>query len=508
MEQLELAANAQEFDEQIQLHRVSKYGSQLFVEPEKVDQDATPKQEDVLARSASPSPSINCGRSDQQQPIKDRGWAAWRFLLASAATEFMVWGASYGYGSFQDYHQHNADSPFHHSSITALSAIGTLLLGGQHFIPLITVGLYSMFPSLVKRFSMICVVSSALCLLIASFSNSVALLIIFQGLLLGAFGGNLFTATILWLPNWWDARRGFATACIFGGSALGGVVWPIIFTQLLERVGFRWTLRCWALIQLLVSGAAIIALSPGKRLEPVTKPIRWKEVIPGFPRSLLSTLTLLNAIVLTAQTTAWYSISLNISNYATSMGLDSSTSTGILSAHNASAALTYPILALLIDRFSYPLIMATSAALCATFTFLVFGFAGSSLTKIIIYVVFFGISGGGFSSFLTPVSRDIPDRSHSHEFSLRFLYLVFIRGVAAMLGPLVAVQFYPDQLGKPSTYGSFGFTGFIVFIGGAFVVSFAGCIAVFIFKKWVQPKQARKAATSGSATQQSAHQQS
>lgn len=491
MEQLELAAHAQEFDKQIQLHQLTRNGSPLkeLTQTSATKEKSEPEVHAGRAPDPVPAASICCNL-EEEHVVKDRGWAAWTFLLASAATEFMVWGASYGYGSFQDYHQHNPDSPFHDSSITALSAIGTLLLGGQHFIPLITVGLYTIFPSLVKRFSLACVVGSALCLLIASFSNSVALLIVFQGLLLGVFGGNLFTATILWLPNWWDTRRGFATACIFGGSALGGVAWPIIFTQLLERVGFRWTLRCWALIQFVVSGAAIVALRPGRRLESASRPIRWRGIVPGFPRSLLSTLTLLNAVVLTAQTTAWYSISLNISNYATSMGLSSSTSTGILSAHNASAALTYPILALLIDRFSYPLIMATSAFLCATFTFLVFGFAGSSFTKIMLYVVFFGISGGGFSSFLTPVSRDIPDRSHSHEFSLRFLYLVFVRGVAAMLGPLIAVQFYPDKLGGPSAYGSFGFTGFIVFIGGAFVVCFIGCIAVFIYKRWTQSRSA------------------
>lgn len=428
---------------------------------------------------------------EDDEPIKDKGWAAWKFVLASAATEFMIWGASYGYGSFQDYHQHDPRSPFHRSSLTATSSIGTTLLAGQHFIPLFTFGLYSMFPSLISRFTYACVIASSLSLLIASLANSVALLIVFQGLLLGIFGGNIFTTVILWLPDWWDTRRGFATALIFAGSAIGGILWPIIFTQLLEKIGFRWTLRTWALFQLVVSGTAVMFMAPGRKPAPISKPIRWKAVIPGFPPSLLSTLTLLNVVALLTQTTAWYSVSLNISNYASSMGFSSSTSTGILSAFNASAAVTYFLLGYLVDRFPYPLIMATSTLLNLVFTVLVFGFAGSSLTKIILYVVFFGISGGGFSSFLTPVSRDIPDKTKSAEYSLRFLYLVAARGLAAMLGPIIAVQFYPDRLGGESTYGSYGFTAFIAFIAGTLAVSTLASVGIFGYKRWIVPREGR-----------------
>ncbi|KAJ1039794.1 hypothetical protein NDA10_003669 [Ustilago hordei] len=101
------------------------------------------------------------------------------------------------------------------SSLTASSSVGTTLLAGQHFIPLLTFGLYSMFPCLISRFTYVCAVASSFSLLIASFANSVALLILFQGILLG-------------------------------------ILWPIIFTHLLERIWFRWTLRTGALIQLIV----------------------------------------------------------------------------------------------------------------------------------------------------------------------------------------------------------------------------------------------------------------
>ncbi|KAJ9480378.1 putative transporter MCH2 (putative) [Pseudozyma hubeiensis] len=437
---------------------------------------------------------------DSTAPIKDRGWGAWKFVLASAATEFMIWGASWGYGSFQEYHQQNPQSPFHQASLTATSSVGTTLLAGQHFVTLLTFGLYTMFPPLVKTFTYVCVIGSSLSLLIASFSDSIALLIVFQGLVYGMFSGNVFLAVILWLPNWWDERRGFATSIIFSGAGIGGIVWPIIFSQTLQRIGFRWTLRFWALLQLTISGGAVMCLKPGRKPPPTLKPLRWKSTLPGFPRSLLSPVALFNIVVSLTQSTAYYSISLNISNYASSVGFSSTTSTGILSAFNASAAITYFVLSYLIDRFAYPLLMATSTALNLVFTVLVLGFAGRSLTKIIVYVVFFGLTGGGFACFMTPMARDIPDRSRSHEFSLRFLYFITFRGLAAMVGPIIAVQFYPKHLGKESTYGSFGFTSFIAFISGTLTLSTCASLAIFAHKRYLQPKQDRVKALSNPVT--------
>lgn len=437
---------------------------------------------------------------DPTAPIKDRGWGAWKFVIASAATEFMIWGASWGYGSFQEYHQQNSHSPFHQASLTATSSVGTTLLAGQHFVTLLTFGLYTMFPPLVKTFTYICVIGSSLSLLIASFSDSIALLIVFQGLVYGMFSGNVFLAVILWLPNWWDERRGFATSIIFSGAGIGGIVWPIIFSQTLQRIGFRWTLRSWALLQLVISGGAVMCLKPGRKAPPTSKPLRRKSALPGFPRSLSSPVALLNIVVSLTQSTAYYSISLNISNYASSVGFSSTTSTGILSAFNASAAITYFVLSYLIDRFAYPLLMATSTALNLMFTVLVLGFAGHSLTKIIVYVVFFGLTGGGFACFMTPMARDIPDRSRSHEFSLRFLYFITFRGLAAMVGPIIAVQFYPKHLGKESTYGSFGFTGFIAFISGTLALSTCASLAIFAHKTYLQPTQDRAKALSNPVT--------
>ncbi|GAC94410.1 monocarboxylate transporter [Pseudozyma hubeiensis SY62] len=457
--------------------------------PTLVNTQSSDKESCTGSRSASNEdrPSGN----DSTAPIKDRGWQAWKFVLASAATEFMIWGASWGYGSFQEYHQQNPQSPFHHASLTATSSVGTTLLAGQHFVTLLTFGLYTMFPPLVKTFTYICVVGSSLSLLIASFSHSIALLILFQGLVYGMFSGNVFLAVILWLPNWWDERRGFATSIMFSGAGIGGIVWPIIFSQTLQRIGFRGTLRLWALLQLIISGGAVMCLKPGRKPPPTPKPLRWKSALPGFPRSLLSPVALLNIVVSLTQSTAYYSISLNISNYASSVGFSSTTSTAILSAFNASAAITYFVLSYLVDRFAYPLLMATSTTLNLVFTVLVLGFAGRSLTKIIVYVVFFGLTGGGFACFMTPMARDIPDRSRSHEFSLRFLYYITFRGLAAMVGPIIAVQVYPKHLGRESTYGSFGFTSFIAFISGTLALSTCASLAIFAHKRYLQPKQDR-----------------
>lgn len=38
------------------------------------------------------------------------------------------------------------------------------------------------------------------------------------------------------------------------GSGVGGVVFPLVFNELLTSVGFAWTMRAWSLTQIVLSG--------------------------------------------------------------------------------------------------------------------------------------------------------------------------------------------------------------------------------------------------------------
>ncbi len=43
--------------------------------------------------------------------------------------------------------------------------------------------------------------------------------------------------------EWFYRKRALVTALTVSASSLGGVVWPIVVSRLLERIGWGWTMR-------------------------------------------------------------------------------------------------------------------------------------------------------------------------------------------------------------------------------------------------------------------------
>ncbi len=218
--------------------------------------DETPPTPPVLESAYPPSqhrrPSIASAApaSVSELPPIDQGAAAWLFLVCGFVVWSMVWGIAYSYGSFQDYHEHNPKSPFYGSSVTSISAVGTLVIGCSHFVPLLLRGTLATFAHLhahigrcQPRFQ--CALPPDNILLQINCHGQV-----FQGVFFGIASGVLLTPVVLYLPQWFDKRRGFATSCIFMGSGVGGVVFPLVINALLTSVGFAWIMRVWSLVSL------------------------------------------------------------------------------------------------------------------------------------------------------------------------------------------------------------------------------------------------------------------
>jgi len=68
-------------------------------------------------------------------------------------------------------------------------------------------------------------------------------MILLQGVIFGISAGALYAPIVMWLSDWFVERRGLAGGIIFGGSGIGGFVFPLAMGYLLKGVGFRWTLR-------------------------------------------------------------------------------------------------------------------------------------------------------------------------------------------------------------------------------------------------------------------------
>ncbi|KAJ6467615.1 hypothetical protein DFH09DRAFT_955982, partial [Mycena vulgaris] len=64
-----------------------------------------------------------------------------------------------------------------------------------------------------------------------------------QGLLLGTSVGFTYTPRFRAVSQWFKLHRPLAFAVISFGPCVGGIMYPIIFRNLVSRVGFYWTIR-------------------------------------------------------------------------------------------------------------------------------------------------------------------------------------------------------------------------------------------------------------------------
>lgn len=215
-------------------------------------------------------------------PPVDRGVDAWKFVISSLCLELMVWGMTSAFGIFQNYYE--SHPPFNRYSSVQISAIGTLCSGFLIAEGLFVIGFYRSYPDWIKPLMWVSFGMATLALVLASFAESLGVLIVTQGCLFGIFGGLLYYPTIVWLPEWFVERRGLAAGIIFGGNGAGGAIFPLLLTKLLESVGFRWTLRIFAALFFCVAAPAIYFCRP--RIRPVVARPRSVTWIPplGFTK--------------------------------------------------------------------------------------------------------------------------------------------------------------------------------------------------------------------------------
>ncbi|KAL1917461.1 uncharacterized protein VTP21DRAFT_3854 [Calcarisporiella thermophila] len=103
---------------------------------------------------------------------------------------------------------------------------------------------------------LICVVG----LILSSFATELWQIFLTQGFLLG-FGSSLAFYSSITLPaEWFEKRRGFATGIALSGGGLGGLALNPLIRVVIDKAGYRWSLRVLALIGFVfLSVAALLA---------------------------------------------------------------------------------------------------------------------------------------------------------------------------------------------------------------------------------------------------------
>ncbi|KAI0072295.1 MFS general substrate transporter [Panus rudis PR-1116 ss-1] len=404
---------------------------------------------------------------EQSLPPIDEGWRAWTFCFSAFALESIVWGFGFTYGIFQDYY--TSHPPFNKSSPIAISAVGTTALAVQYGEGVLLALLLNRYPDYMRMSMWFGLCLSTLCLFLSSFAQEVWQLILLQGVLFGIGGGMLYMPVITLLSEWFVRRRGLAGGIIFAGTGVGGFAFPLIVNALLDKVGFRWTLRIWAIGMFVLAGLAVLGC---KRRAPIPKfheGQRRPRLIPHQMPFLRQPVFWTFSVTTVLQALSYFPVSLYIAMFTTSISSPLS-ATIVLSLFNSSGVAGQILVGFLTDKFPYPWIMFASALGSAISAFLLWGFA-DTLARVFAFSIIFGGLSGGFSSVWPAAASDSAGRNQEQA-TLTFCCFALLKGLAAVIGPILSgVLLQAGQTMSFGQYGKFGFGGVELFVGSCALVT-------------------------------------
>lgn len=117
--------------------------------------------------------------------------------------------------------------------------------------------------------------ASVVSIFAASFGSELWIMFPTLGLGVGLGNGLMSCPMFAVMSPYFSARRGLAIGITTCGSCTRGLVYSAIMRQLILTLGFPWTMRVIALIQLVTLGMANVCLRPRTKVEKTTSWVDW-----------------------------------------------------------------------------------------------------------------------------------------------------------------------------------------------------------------------------------------
>jgi MFS family permease len=190
---------------------------------------------------------------DAQHPIE--GFGAWMQALGALLVYTATWGLLSTYGSYQSYYERTLpDVP-----TDTIAWVGTvegvlLIMGGVITGPIYDRGHIRSLLYVGTFLTVFGVMMLSLC-------KAYWQILLAQGWCVGIGSGILYTPSIALVAMTFTKRRALAVCIATSGTAVGGILYPIVFVRLLPAVGFAWATRILGfitLIELLIALAIIL----------------------------------------------------------------------------------------------------------------------------------------------------------------------------------------------------------------------------------------------------------
>ncbi|KAK5120050.1 hypothetical protein LTR85_006531 [Meristemomyces frigidus] len=206
-------------------------------------------------------------------PIPNGGLQAWLQVVSGFMLFLNSFGFTTSFGVFQQYYSSTYLSNIDNSTISWIGTLSTFMLSLSATFagPILDRG----HPRLLVASGGFLVVFG---FMMTSLCHEYWQLILAQGICVGIGSGQLFIVATAILPQWFSTKRSTAMGWAGTGSGLGGIIYPIVFHRLINKIGFGWSVRVIGFIAL---ATCLVSLSLTKMR---TRPPPRKKIadVSGF----------------------------------------------------------------------------------------------------------------------------------------------------------------------------------------------------------------------------------
>ncbi|KAK4146324.1 monocarboxylate transporter 10 [Dichotomopilus funicola] len=426
------------------------------------------------------------GREPEHQmaslPQVDRGKDAYLFLFACFMVEALVWGFTYCFGVFQDYY--STHEPF--TNAANLPTIGTCAMGIMYLSAPLVMYAHRLFPRAARHSTLLGLLIMCLSLALSSFATTVPQLIATQGVLYAVGGGIAYASCIVYLEQWFVARRGLAFGIMWSATGLSGVILPLILQRMLTAWGHPTTLRVFACVVFALTAPLSFFLRPRLPITPANATTRAR---PYSLRFVMERRFALYQLFNVAEAVGFFLPGIYLPSYArVVLGASPVPSVIAMMLVNVASWAGCVAMGWLIDRLDVTRCFMVSALGAGAGTLLLWGLS-VNLPVLYLFCIVYGFFAGSYTSAWPGVMNDITQQGRRGETvelsednnedsprddhgkladpSMVFAFLAMGRGVGNVIsGPLseVLVKGMPWQGEAFGGYGS-GYGGLIAFTG-------------------------------------------
>ncbi|OAA66539.1 Major facilitator superfamily domain, general substrate transporter [Niveomyces insectorum RCEF 264] len=201
----------------------------------------------------------------------DGGWEAWSVVFGAWCTSFCSFGWINSVGIFQNYYENGPLKDYSASTISWIPSLQIFFMMGMG--PIIG----RLFDAYGPRHVLFCgTILAVFGLMMASLSTQYYQFLLAQGVCSAIGVSGVFQPALSCIPGWFTKHRGAAFGILSTGSSLGGVIFPIMVSRLIERVGYGWAMRASAFLILGLLVCANLTVrsrlhANGARAPPLTR---------------------------------------------------------------------------------------------------------------------------------------------------------------------------------------------------------------------------------------------